>query len=92
MTPSILQIQERGLHTVGMENFRGESDFRRLVRVLVAEGHAQAKNAAFPGRVGRAKNRGRPNKNVLFAQRRSACSLSAHGNPQYTAKGNNRGG
>lgn len=63
------------IRTVGVENFRRKAHFGRLVRVLVAKGHAQAENAALPWRVGWPENCRRPNKNVLLTEWCCTCAL-----------------
>ena len=65
------------IRTVGVENFRRKAHFGRLVRVLVAKGHAQAENATLPRRVGWPENCRRPNKNVLLTEWCCACALTS---------------
>lgn len=50
---------------VGMEHFGEESDFWRLVRVVVLEVYLQTECAALPYRVDRAENERLPLENVI---------------------------
>ena len=51
------------------------TNLRRLVRILIAEGHAQTKYTPFPRCIRRPKNRRCPYKDIVLIHRCRTCTL-----------------